>query len=326
MSETSFEYVGRLEGHKEAVTALTCGVDSQGKPLLVSGSRDKKVIIWSLNLENPQEIDETKETKDYFVGKPFKSLTGHNHFVSSLDLSSDSKYLVSGSWDKTARVWDLNTFKTTTILKGHEKDILAVRFTPDDRGVLTGSIDKTFRKWDLTGKETLKVDGHSGWVSSINVVNRGDKNYFFAVGSWDQSVKFYDKNLNLKYSMDDHDYGVNSLAVSEDGDYLFSAEKNGKIRVVKVEDDHGEVKSTIDLGKDLNAVAFHPNSYIAISCATSSGLVINEVNKSNKALFAPKFVGGACQSLCWDQSGTYLFAGFADGTIRVIRYKFEETK
>ena len=322
MSETTFDYVGKLDGHKEAVTALTCGLDSNGKPLLVSGSRDRKVIIWSLNLESPQEVDD----KDFLVGKPFKSLTGHNHFVSSLDLTSDSKYLVSGSWDKTARIWDLNTFKTTVILKGHEKDILSVKFTADGRGVLTGSIDKTLRKWDFNGKENTKVDGHSGWVSSISLVNRGDKNFFYAVGSWDQSVKFYDRNLNTKYSMDDHDYGVNSIASSEDGDYLFSAEKNGKIRVVKVEDDHGEVKSTIDLGKDLNAIAFHSNSFIAISCATSEGLVINEVNKSNKALYAPKFPGGSCHSLCWDQEGRYLFAGFADGTIRVIRYKGEDSK
>jgi guanine nucleotide-binding protein subunit beta-2-like 1 protein len=104
--KVSVEYVGSLFGHNGWVTALTVGQDSNGKPLLVSGSRDKTLIVWNLNLENPVEFvageqivdKEVKEIKDYKVGSAYKSLKGHSHFVSCLAMSRDSKYIVSGSW------------------------------------------------------------------------------------------------------------------------------------------------------------------------------------------------------------------------------------
>lgn len=106
--KVSVEYVGSLFGHNGWVTALTVGQDTNGKPLLVSGSRDKTLIVWNLNLENPVEFvageevvdKEVKQIKDYKVGVAGKALKGHSHFVSCLAMSKDSKYVVSGSWGK----------------------------------------------------------------------------------------------------------------------------------------------------------------------------------------------------------------------------------
>ena len=58
---------------------------------------DKTVIVWDL----PR--DETS------YGTPRKSLTGHNHFVSDVVMSSDGQFALTGSWDKTLRLWDINT-------------------------------------------------------------------------------------------------------------------------------------------------------------------------------------------------------------------------
>ncbi len=44
--EYTLQYIGRLEGHSEAVTSLVCGKDEEGKPLLISGSREKSVNGW----------------------------------------------------------------------------------------------------------------------------------------------------------------------------------------------------------------------------------------------------------------------------------------
>ena len=137
-------YQGFLEGHNGWVTSLQVGQTREGKPLLISGSRDKSIIVWKLDLENPEEIKNEKgEVVDSKVGLPNKSLHGHNHFVSSLALNSTSNKLISGSWDKTARLWDIPTFTTQKILAQHSKDVLAVSFSQNERVIFTGAMDKT---------------------------------------------------------------------------------------------------------------------------------------------------------------------------------------
>ncbi len=56
------------------------------------------MIVWNL----------TRDDTNYGVAK--RSLTGHNHFVSDVVISSDGQFALSGSWDHTLRLWDLNTY------------------------------------------------------------------------------------------------------------------------------------------------------------------------------------------------------------------------
>ena len=96
--KVTVECLGALRGHNGWVTSLAVG-QSGNRPLLISGSRDKSLIIWDLDLEGSvQEEVDSKEER--LVGKPLKSLTGHNHFVSCLSITSDNKHVLSGSWGK----------------------------------------------------------------------------------------------------------------------------------------------------------------------------------------------------------------------------------
>jgi guanine nucleotide-binding protein subunit beta-2-like 1 protein len=325
MSSIEIDYVGSLYGHNGIVTSIVVGKNQDGSPLVISGSRDKKIIIWNVNLQNPEEITGNSENKtdEKLVGKPLKSLAGHSHFVSSLAISKDSKHLVSGSWDKTCRLWDLETYKTRQLLSGHKKDVLAVSFSSDNRLIISGSMDQSVKFWSIKGEEKHKIDDFNGWVSCINHIKRAEKQNLIAVGSWDQSVKLYDaKELTYLNSVEGFDYGVVSICSDQDGEFLFSGEKNGKIRVHKLNGDtSSELKSTIDVNADLHAISFESKYYMFIACATSKGLYINEVNKLNNSFYRKEVA--ACHSLAWDESSNYLFAGFADGVIRVFKFKAE---
>ena len=48
-------------------------------------------------------------------------------------VSSDGQFALSGSWDGTLRLWDLNNGSTTRRFVGHTKDVLSVAFSHDNR-------------------------------------------------------------------------------------------------------------------------------------------------------------------------------------------------
>ena len=81
--------------------------------------------------------------------KTLKELRGHTDEVTSVAISNDGKYALTGSWDKTARWWNLETGETLKELRGHTSYINSVAISNDGKYALTGSHDHTARWWLL---------------------------------------------------------------------------------------------------------------------------------------------------------------------------------
>ncbi len=326
MSSTfSIEFLGVLEGHGGAVTSLVCGEYKDGAPLLLSGSRDKSIIEWKLNFEGEKVVMrdlEDKEVVKMLMGKPLKSFHGHNHFVSSLALNSDNTKLVSGSWDKTIRLWDIPTSKSELIFKGHTKDVLSVAFSHDERLIFSGSMDNSLKYWNTKGELRYDNNQFGGWVSCILNIQKGKKTNYIAVGSWDGTVKILNSDYNVEKEIPGGEYAVTSLSTDEDGDFLFIAYKDGTVKVWNIDEkasgkEEEDVKQTIETGVDINAILFESKFFEIFAIGTSKGLQIRKVKGEKKPVFEDKY--GACLSLTYDKSKDYLFAGFADGIIRVYK-------
>ncbi len=76
------------------------------------------------------------------------TLQGHTGYVRSASFSSDGSRIVTGSSDKTAKVWDAKTGAEVLTLKGHTEGFWPASFSQDGTRILTGSADGTARIWD----------------------------------------------------------------------------------------------------------------------------------------------------------------------------------
>jgi WD40 repeat protein len=86
-------------------------------------------------------------TKVATLGRVVATLAGNTEPVSAVAFSPDGSRILTGSGDKTARLWDAATGEPVATLAGHTAAIHSVAFSPDGSRILTGSGDKTARLW-----------------------------------------------------------------------------------------------------------------------------------------------------------------------------------
>ncbi|KAG0283462.1 WD_REPEATS_REGION domain-containing protein, partial [Linnemannia gamsii] len=100
---------------------------------IATAGLDNKVIIWST------EVDV----------KPFV-LQGHTGRISMLAFSPDGQWIVSGSYDRTVRLWNARLREPEEpdlVLAGHSDDVLSVAFSPCGLKIVSGTRDGTIRVW-----------------------------------------------------------------------------------------------------------------------------------------------------------------------------------
>jgi hypothetical protein len=91
-------------------------------------------------------------------------------------ISPDGRRIVTGSWDRTAKVWDAETGQELLSLTGHTGRVWNVAISPDGRRVVTGSDDRMAKVWDAdTGQELLSLTGHTDPVRSVVISPDGKR-------------------------------------------------------------------------------------------------------------------------------------------------------
>jgi hypothetical protein len=129
----------------------------------------------------------------------------------------DGSKVVSGSGDKTLRLWDVNTGATIRTFTGHTSYVTSVAFIPDGSKVVSGSGDKTLRLWDVTTGVNLRTfTPHPEGMMSVALSPDGTK-----VVSGANSLSLWSVNTGTKlHSITDFNsetVNIAGVAFSPDG-------------------------------------------------------------------------------------------------------------
>jgi WD40 repeat protein len=156
-------------------------------------------------------------------GQLVRSFSGHTDSVVSAAFSADGKWLVTGSKDNTARVWEVATGKQIFLLSGNSDSVGSVAFSPDGTKVLTGS--NTVRLWNINiDKQQITFSAPAGITTSALALDGetilvGDANG--NTGLWDLNTG----KLLHTFPKDSHD--VKSVAISPDGKMVALSFRSG---------------------------------------------------------------------------------------------------
>ncbi len=121
---------------------------------------------------------------------------GHNEPVKSIGFSPDGKFLVTGSRDKTAILWEVATGREIRTFHGHGHTVTAITFHPTRSLLFTGSADEKVYVWDYkTGKMIKSFKAHGDIITSIALDGTGTRlavggyGFFAEVWDWEKGDK-----------------------------------------------------------------------------------------------------------------------------------------
>ena len=182
---------------------------------------------------------------------------GHASGFKSVAFSHDGRTALTGSSDKTARLWDVATGKQLRSFEGHAAYILSVAFSPDGRTVLTGSDDNTARLWDVTtGQELRRFEGRSDSVTSVAFSPDGRA---ALTGSKDKTARLWDvatgKELRRFVG---HSFSITSVAFSPDGQTALTGSRDRTARLWDVATGQ-ELRRFEGHSSSITSVAFSPD-------------------------------------------------------------------
>jgi len=135
---------------------------------------------------------------------------------------------VSGSDDKTVKIWDVISGRCLQTLEGHSNWVQSVVFSPDSQRLASGSDDKTVKIWDAASGRCLQtLEGHSNWVQSVVFSPDSQR---LASGSDDKTVKIWDATSGRWVQTIDVGASIGQISFDQT-DYRYLLTDIGRIQI-----------------------------------------------------------------------------------------------
>ena len=247
-----------------------------------------------------------------------RTIEGHTNVVTAVAVTPDGRRLISASYDKTLKIWDLECGEHLKTLKGHSAWVTAVTVTPDNKRIISASDDQTSIIWDLESGEQLKIlRDHTGSIKAVAVTPDGQR---VITASYDRTLNIWDiESGEILQTLKDHTDSVNVVAVTPDGQRIVSGSDDKTIKIWNMKS--GELLKTLHAhNKSINAVSVTSDGCYIISGSDDKTIKIWDIEsgKRRNTLKEQYFLFTAVALTSDDQ---HAVSGSDDGTLRVWNIK-----
>ncbi|KAI9831153.1 MAG: hypothetical protein M1819_005241 [Sarea resinae] len=163
-----------------AIASLKLMVATQDSPRLLAFIQDaQRFILYCRPIVEEAPLQTYSSALDLAPGNSLgvpsewnavlRTLDGHTLPIRGIAISCDNKLVVSASWDKTVRRWDLTTGTALNTLYGHTDSVPAVAVSGDGKVVASGSDDNNVRLWDAGTAGAQTLEGHTASVTVVAI-------------------------------------------------------------------------------------------------------------------------------------------------------------
>ncbi|CAL9738239.1 U3 small nucleolar RNA-associated protein 13 [Monosporozyma servazzii] len=220
-----FQQYAKYMGHSATVTAIGLpNVTLRHWPeFLLTASNDLTIKKWSIpKPKGPASIEDVVhefKSSDY-------TRRAHDKDINALSISPNDSVFATASYDKTCKIWELETGELKATLANHKRGLWDVSFCQFDKILATCSGDKTIKIWSLDTFSVLKtLEGHTNAVQRCHFIN---KNHQLVSTGADGLVKIWDCSSGecLK-TLDGHNNRIWALSVFDDGNLIVTADADG---------------------------------------------------------------------------------------------------
>jgi hypothetical protein len=247
------------------------------------------------------------------LAKQILIMNGHADWVTSAAFSNDGQHLVTASWDKTIRLWNLNTGASKVIAQSVGK-MASVNLSPDGTRIVGGCWDGYAYVWELDGKLLATLDGHRGRVVYAAFSPDGKR---IVTASEDATAREWSTDGKPLFIIKGHTDSVKSAVYSPDGSSILTAGFDGTAKIW--DSSSGQLLRTIDAAKEgqksLNFAAFSPDGKRIATVGLSPEVIIWDLDGQRVGRLSAH--AKRINYVQFDHSGTLLVTASDEDNVKV---------
>lgn len=242
-------------------------------------------------------------------------LEGHTNVISGVAFSADGKRVISSSWDKTLRIWDINNRTEIATLSGHRDWVFACSLSADGTRLISAS-QHAIRTWNPETFSEQNVQSPLGGAV-VNAVAVSADGSLVATGRRDGFTKLWQTgSKNPKASFGGFESWVSSVAIARDNKTLATGTRTGRIRLFDLTTNKERVVINGHAEQQLLALAINPACDTLASGGFDKTIRLWDLStgKANGTLSGHK---GIITAIAWSADGKLLATGERHGKIKL---------